>query len=87
MDIEDYAAKLAQDLAADAGALGCELELQRMTAIIREGAGADRQIDHFRLRRLEGDSEAQALKAVVDMAIAETKAGVHSGRPRRGAAH
>ncbi len=87
VDIEDYAAKLAQDLAADAGALGCELELQRMTAIIREGAGADRQIDHFRLRRLEGDSEAQALKAVVDMAIAETKAGVHSGRPRRGAAH
>ena len=82
VDIEDYAAKLVEDLADDARALGCEPELQRMPAIIREGTGADRQIDHFRLRRLEGDSEAEALKAVVDLAIAETKAGVHPGQPR-----
>ena len=76
VDIDDYAAKLLEELAEDAGALGCAAELQRIPLIIREGAGADRQIDHFRLRRLEGDSEAEALRAVVDMAIADTQAGL-----------
>ena len=41
--------------------------------IIRDGAGADRQVDHFRLRRLEGDSESEALRSVVDLVVAETK--------------
>ena len=74
VDIYDYAAKLVDSLAADAQALGCEADLQRAPAIIREGAGADRQIDLYRLRRLEGDSEAEALRAVVDSAVAETRA-------------
>ena len=76
VDIDDYAAKLLDELAEDAQALGCATELQRITRIIREGAGADRQIDHFRLRRLEGDSEAEALRAVVDMSVTDTKAGL-----------
>ncbi len=46
-------------------ALGCEAELGHALEVIRNGAGADRQIDHFRLRRLEGDSEREALRAVV----------------------
>ncbi len=76
VDIEDYAARLVDDLADDARALGCEQELRHVLTIIREGSGADRQIDHFRLRRLEGDSEEEALRAVVDLVIAETREGI-----------
>ena len=76
VDIDDYAARLVDDLAIDAAALGCEAELQRVSAIIREGTAADRQIDLFRLRKLEGDEDAEALRAVVDLAIAETREGL-----------
>ena len=75
VDIYDYTAKLVDELAEDAQALGCEEDLQRAHDIIREGAGADRQIDLYRLRRLEGDGEAEALRAVVDAAVAETRGG------------
>ena len=76
IDIEDYTARLVDELAEDARALGCEAELRRASAIIREGTSADRQIDLYRLRRLEGDAEMEALHTVVDAAIAETEAGL-----------
>ncbi len=76
VDIEDHAARLVDDLTDDARALGCEKELRHVLTIIREGSGADRQIDHFRLRRLEGDTGEEALRAVVDMVIAETREGI-----------
>ena len=76
IDIDDYVTQLVQDLAPDAGALNCEEELQRVLAIIRDGTGGDRQLDLFRLRRLEGDSVPQALRAVVDLAVAETREGL-----------
>ena len=76
VDIGDYAARLVDDLVDDARALGCEQELRHVLTIIREGSGADRQLDHFRLRRLEGDTEEEALRAVVDLVIAETREGV-----------
>ena len=76
LDIDEITAALVEDLAADAQALGCEAELRRAPAIIREGTGADRQIDLYRLRRLEGDGEAEALRAVVDAAVAETRDGL-----------
>ena len=79
VDIEDHAAALVEQLADDARALGCEPELRHVLAIIRDGAGADRQIDHFRLRRLEGDTEEEALRSVVDLVIAETREGVDAG--------
>ena len=72
MDIDEYAGALIDDLTEDAQALGCEAELRHALDIIRYGAGADRQIDHFRLRRLEGDSEEEALRAVVDLVVEET---------------
>ena len=75
-DVEDYAKELVEELADDARALDCEKELQHALTIIREGTGADRQIDLFRLRRVEGDSDAQALRAVVDLVIAETREGI-----------
>ena len=78
-DVEDYAKELVEELADDARALGCEKELQHALAIIREGTGADRQIDLFRLRRVEGDTDAQALRAVVDLVIEETREGVGEG--------
>ena len=76
MDIDDYTAQLLEDLEEDAVALGCQTELRRATEIVREGTAADRQVDHFRLRRLEGDTKAEALRSVVDLAAAETKEGI-----------
>ena len=76
IDIDDYAAALVEEIAEDAHALGCVAELKRVLTIIREGTGADRQIDLYRLRRLEGDSEAEALHRVVDQVLAESKEGL-----------
>ena len=73
VDIADYLADLVEELAADARALGCEDELRRAPAIVMNGTGADRQLDLYRLRRLEGDTEAEALRRVVDMVLAETR--------------
>ena len=78
-DIEDSAAELVEELADDARALGCENELRRTLTIIRQGTGADRQIDLFRLRRVEGDTDHQALRAVVDLVIEETREGIAEG--------
>ncbi len=79
VDIEEYAAFVVEQLADDARALGCEPELRRVLEIIRDGTGADRQIDHFRLRRLEGDTEEEALRSVVDLVVAETREGMTAG--------
>ena len=76
VDIEDYAARLVEELAEDARELGCERELRHLLTIVREGSGADRQLDLYRLRRLEGDTQQEALQAVVDLVIAETREGV-----------
>ena len=78
-DIEDFTVELVEELTTDAAALGCERELQHALTIIREGTGADRQIDLFRLRRVEGDTDAQALRAVVDLVIEETREGIEEG--------
>ena len=75
-DIQDYTAELVEELDGDARALGCENELRHSLAIIREGTGADRQLDLFRLRRVEGDTDPQALRAVVDLVIGETREGI-----------
>ena len=76
MDIDDYARALIEQLSDDARALGCEAELHRVSEIIRDGSSADRQVDHFRIHRLEGATEIEALHAVVDQLIAETRGGI-----------
>ncbi len=76
VDIADYAAELVEELAPDARALGCEAEIRRVNTIIREGTSADRQVDLYRLRRLEGDTQEEAMRRVVDMVTAETRKGV-----------
>ena len=73
VDILDQVAELVETLTADALALGCEAEIRRALSIIREGTGADRQIDLARLRRLEGDTEEMVLRHVVDLVLAETR--------------
>ena len=72
-DIDDYTQDLVSELADDAKALDCEAELQHILDIVRAGSGADRQVDLFRLRRLEGASQEEALSAVVDLIVRETK--------------
>ena len=76
VDIDDFAAELVEELADDARALGCEAEVRHALAIIREGTSADRQVDLYRLRLLEGDSREEALHRVVDQVLAETKEGL-----------
>ena len=75
-DIGDCTEELVDMLADDARALGCETELRHALTIIRDGTGADRQVDLYRLRRLEGDSHQEALRQVVDLVLAETRASV-----------
>ena len=75
-DIDEYAEALVENLSGDAQALGCENELRHILDLIRYGTGSDRQIDHYRLRRLEGDSEEEAMRAVVDLVVAETGSGL-----------
>ena len=76
IDIADALEALVEVLTEDARALGCEAELRHSLDIVREGASADEQIDLYRLRRLEGDSERKALGAVVDLVVAQTGAGL-----------
>ena len=75
VDIDDVVNELVKELAEDARALGCEEETRRALAIVREGTAADRQVDLYRLRLLEGDTEAEALRRVIDMVLAETREG------------
>ncbi len=77
LDIDEYAEALVEKLSGDARALGCENELRHLLDLIRYGTGSDRQIDHYRLRRLEGDSEEEALRAVVDLVVEETGSGLN----------
>ena len=76
VDIADMVTRLVDDLSEDAQALGCENELRHILDIIREGAGADRQIDCYRLNLLDGATNEEALRSVVDMTLAETIAGI-----------
>ena len=76
VDIADMVVRLVDDLGADARALDCESELQHVLNIIRDGASADRQIDCYNLRLLDGATREEALQAVVDLTLAETAAGI-----------
>ena len=76
IDIADHMVQLVDDLSIDARALGCENELRHTLNIIREGAGANRQIDCFGLCLLDGATREEALRSVVDLTLAETAAGI-----------
>lgn len=77
-DIYDQTAELVEKLVPDARALGCEAELRYALTILREGTSADRQLDAYRLHRLEGHTREDALRQVVDLVVAQTKEGVEA---------
>ena len=71
--IAQVATKLVSRLSSHARALGCERALRHVTDIAEKGTSAERQEDTYRETRLDGASEAEALRAVVDQIIAETE--------------
>jgi carboxylate-amine ligase len=76
-DIIDVTEELVDTLTDDARALECEPEVRHALTIITEGTAADRQVDLYRLRRLEGDPHHEAVRQVVDHVLAETRASIH----------
>ena len=75
-DIADIVARLIDEVAEDAEALGCADEVARMHDIIRFGTAADRQVDLYRLRRLEKSPHDDALRAVIESMIEESTRGL-----------
>ena len=71
--IAEIATELVSELAADAEALGCEREIEPVIRIAEQGSSAERQEDTFRETMLDGASERDALRAVVDLIIGETE--------------
>jgi carboxylate-amine ligase len=76
VDLVDYVEELLGVLAEDAAALACEREVGHVRSIIREGSSADRQLDHFRLCRLDGAGVEEALRSVARLIVEETRQGV-----------
>ncbi|MCY4052192.1 MAG: carboxylate-amine ligase [Gammaproteobacteria bacterium] len=76
IDIYDYTKALQDLLIDDAHALNCVEELYRCTKIISEGTGADRQIDRYRMEKLNGRTHSEALAEVIKMILDDTKSGL-----------
>ena len=81
VDLVDHVDELLDMIAADAAALNCSREVEHARKIIREGSGADRQLDLFRLLRLDGERVNGALRAVVGLIAEETRRGVAGPAP------
>ncbi len=60
----------------EAEALGCVREIEHARAIVRDGTSAHRQLATFEKALADGAGREEALKAVVDMLIEETVAGL-----------
>ena len=80
VDVDDCVKGLIDEVREDARALGCEDEVEHVRRIIREGSSADRQEDVYRQAMLDGASEGEALRRVVDSIIEETESGAAAGR-------
>ena len=78
VDLVDYVDELLDMLSADAAALDCENEVAHVRNIIREGSSADRQLDHFRLCRLDGAGVEEALRSVAQLIVTETRRGAEA---------
>ena len=71
--VGEVATELVERLSPHACALGCERELRHVIRIAEQGTSAERQEDTYREALLEGASENEALRAVVDEIIRETE--------------
>ena len=76
IDIDDFTRALLDQLIDDAHALDCVEELYRCTSIIREGTCADRQIDLYRMEKLNGSTHQEALAKVIEMIMGDTQSGL-----------
>ena len=81
VDLVDVVDELLGTIAADATALDCRAEVEHARTIILEGSSADRQLDLFRLRRLDGELVHAALRSVVELVLEETRRGVSLPAP------
>lgn len=70
--MEFLALELMKYLEEPARKLGCWNEVQYVETILREGTSADRQIRAYDQALRDGNSEEDALKAVVDQLVTET---------------
>ena len=77
VDIHDYTSALVDELAADARALGCEAELRRARSPSSGRAPArTARSTSTACGAWRGDTEDEALHRVVDLVLAETRAGL-----------
>ncbi len=67
----------------DAEAFDCVAEVEHTRTIARQGTSAGRQIDVYKRAMAAGADEAAALRAVVDMLIADTVRGTTAERLNR----
>ena len=74
--VAEIATDLVTRLSPHARALDCEGALQHVIRIAEQGASAERQEDTYREALLDGASESEALRAVVDQIIAETESTI-----------
>lgn len=63
-------------LAEDAEILGCQTELAHMKNIVKEGTSAHRQIDAYQAALAQGQTQQEALVAVVDHLLIDTQHGL-----------
>ncbi len=69
---EDLLDEILGLIAEDAEALGCVREIASLPDILNRGTSAHRQLKRHALERASGASNEDALRAVVDMLIADT---------------
>ncbi len=74
--VGEIADELLGVLQTSAEVCGCLTELTLIESILTRGTSADRQFDTMKLAELDGASEQESLRQVVDLLIAETKIGV-----------
>lgn len=74
--VGEIADELLRELQTCAEICGCGAELASIESILGRGTSADRQFDTMKLAELDGASEEESLRQVVDLLIAETKVGV-----------
>lgn len=76
--VGDIADDLLCALKTSAEVCDCVSDLALIESILARGTSADRQFDTMKLAELDGASEQESLRKVVDLLIAETKFGVSS---------
>lgn len=75
-DIDDVLKRLLNELREDAEALDCVSDIEHAQHIVKNGTSADRQLDLFRLAKLNNKSTYEALCEVIDTVVQETLEGV-----------